>query len=73
MKGKVKILRQICYHPEIRPADWNQPKPEPAEMVFTCECGQNAYCPVCNFGYGTYPCECYREELSKRVLNKYYE
>ena len=68
-EGKIKILKQICYHPEIRPMDWNQPKPKPAEMIFTCECGQNASCPVCGWGQGTYPCECYRERLAKRVLD----
>jgi len=47
----------ICNHPELRPNSWDEPKPEPCEMI-VCECGQNAYCPTCRFGYGSYPCKC---------------
>ena len=41
-----KIKSNICYHPELRPTGWNQPKPEPCEMILTCDCGANQMCPV---------------------------
>ena len=53
-----KIKPNICYHPELRPTGWNQPKPEPCEMILTCECGANQMCPVCGYGFGSYPCPC---------------
>lgn len=28
------------------------------EMIMGCECGKNAYCPVCQNGWGQIPCEC---------------
>jgi len=66
----------ICCHPELIPTQWNQPKPEPCEMI-TCECGQNAYCPVCGCGWGSVPCGCDREEdemlTSSRILPKLVE
>jgi len=27
------------------------------EMI-ACDCGQNAYCPICRMGRGAAPCEC---------------
>ena len=53
-----KIKPNICYHPELRPTGWNQPKPEPCEMILTCDCGANQICPVCGYGFGNYPCPC---------------
>ena len=53
-----KIKSNICYHPELRPTGWNQPKPEPCEMILTCDCGANQMCPVCGYGFGNYPCPC---------------
>ena len=53
-----KVKPTICYHPELRPTDWNQPKPEPCEMILTCDCGANQICPVCGYGFGSYPCPC---------------
>jgi hypothetical protein len=53
-----KVKPTICYHPELRPTDWNQPKPEPCEMILTCDCGANQMCPVCGYGFGSYPCPC---------------
>ena len=49
--------KPLCNHPELQPTDFNQEKPEPAEMI-TCECGKNATCPVCGFGWGNIPCDC---------------
>lgn len=51
------MSKEICYHPEMRPTQWNQPKPEPAEM-YGCECGANMHCPVCGWGRGSWPCKC---------------
>ncbi len=51
----------ICDHPELVPTDWNQPRPEPAEMN-TCRCGENAGCPTCGYGWGSIPCKCARED-----------
>jgi len=53
-----KVKPTICYHPELRPTNWNQPKPEPCEMILTCDCGANQMCPVCGYGFGSYPCAC---------------
>jgi len=61
--------KRMCYHPELIPTAWNQPRPEPTEMVYSCECGENYHCPVCGFGAATYPCSCMRE----RGLRAWYE
>ena len=49
--------KEMCYHPKMRPTQWNQPKPDPAEMS-GCECGANMHCSVCGWGRGSWPCEC---------------
>ena len=46
----------MCGHPELRPTNWNQPKSPPAEMTGRCE--HNQTCPVCGFGWGSWPCPC---------------
>ena len=28
------------------------------EMILTCSCGANNYCPVCENGQGQIPCDC---------------
>jgi hypothetical protein len=63
-----KVKPTICYHPELRPTDWNQPKPEPCEMILTCECGENQTCPVCGYGHGNYPCTCMREHKKENPV-----
>ena len=57
-----KVKPTICYHPELRPTGWNQPKPEPCVMILTCDCGANQICPVCGYGFGSYPCPCTIEQ-----------
>ena len=49
-----------CSHPNLIPTQWNQQRPEPCEMVGCCE--KNQSCPVCGFGFGTYPCDCIRKK-----------
>jgi len=39
------------------PTQWNQSKPEPAEMI-GCACGMNMSCPICGWGRGASPCKC---------------
>ena len=57
----------ICCHPELGPMAWELKRPEPCEML-TCECGQNATCPICGYGWGGLPCGCSRRaEVSKRI------
>jgi hypothetical protein len=63
-----KIKPEICYHPELRPTDWNQPKPEPCEMILTCECGANRICPVCGYGHGSYPCPCTTKDMKENPI-----
>ena len=45
-----------CYHPNLRPAMWNQPKPEP--VIVTGQCQHNYICSVCGFGRATTLCGC---------------
>ena len=52
-----------CTHPNLRPTEWNQPKPKPWTGE-TCDCGSNWTCPVCGYGEGMYPCKCYKEILN---------
>lgn len=59
----------ICYHHNLVPTAWNQPKPEPAEMI-GCECGQNMGCPVCGWGWGTYPCRCSPDVITEYQRRK---
>ena len=63
-----KIKPTICYHPELRPTDLNQPRPEPCEMIVTCECGANQMCPVCGCGFGTYPCPCTTKYMKENPI-----
>ena len=49
--------KEMCSHLMLRPTQWNQPKPEPAEM-HGCECGANMHCSVCGWGRGSWPCKC---------------
>jgi hypothetical protein len=63
-----KIKPNICYHPELRPTNWNQPKPEPCEMIVTCECGANQMCPVCGYGFGSYPCPCTTKYMKENPI-----
>lgn len=58
--------KRMCHHPELFPTGWNQSKPEPAEMVYSCECGENYGCPVCGWGAGSWPCSCMRERQAER-------
>ena len=76
-KGKAwSKPKRMCYHPNLLPTAWNQPKPEPAEMVYYCECGENYSCPVCGWGAATWPCSCMREwqaEHKKEGLRHWYD
>lgn len=56
---------EYCNHPELRPTQWNQPRPKPTEMI-KCACGMNATCPVCGWGRSCYPCECDRRRVVAR-------
>lgn len=48
----------MCYHPELMPTGWNQPRPEPARSIGECPI-HNYICPVCGFGAGSLPsCGC---------------
>ena len=59
------IAKPICNHPELTML--GQLGSEPCEMI-TCECGQNASCPVCGFGWGGLPCGCsIRPEVSLMI------
>ena len=60
----------MCYHPEWR--SYTEPRPEPAEVAYYCECGENWSCLVCGWGAGTYPCSCMRES-QKAGLRFWYE
>ena len=64
-----KIKPQICYHPELIPTDWNQPRPEPCEMILTCDCGANQICPVCGWGHCSYPCPCMIKYMKENPLH----
>jgi hypothetical protein len=57
--------KKICHHPTMRPTGWNQPKPEPCEVI-ACECGENYHCPVCGHGAGAWPCSCHRKKREAR-------
>ena len=59
----------ICYHPELRPTDWEQKKPLPSRIE-TCDCGTNWCCPVCGFGEGCYPCDCTKKIVEKTPIDR---
>jgi hypothetical protein len=42
------------------------PLPEPTQMIFLCDCGENAGCPICGYGWGNAPCSCERERRASR-------
>lgn len=64
MDEKQKEKRKhFCSHPLLHPTMWDQPRPEPVEMVGCCDSNQT--CPVCGFGWGSYPCECMRKRQEK--------
>lgn len=48
---------EFCHHPELLPTQWEQKRPEPAQMV-GCDCGMNMTCSVCGWGRGAIPCKC---------------
>ena len=50
----------VCYHPELMPTAWNQPKPEPVKMIGLCK--HNMTCPICGFGWGCAPDPCDKSE-----------
>jgi len=60
------MKKLICSHPELIPNQWEQKRPEPSEMI-SCGCGANVSCPVCGYGWGTYPHT--DEECHKRAFN----
>ena len=31
---------------------------EPPAKMYRCECGGNANCPICGYGWGSSPCSC---------------
>jgi len=61
------VVLPMCSHPELVPTRWNQPRPEPCRMVAHCECGENASCPVCGFGHGSYPCKCHKQNATNHA------
>ena len=65
--------KRMCHHPELVPTTWNQPRPEPVEMVYSCECGENYRCSVCGWGRGYYPGPCMRARGAERGLRAWYE
>jgi len=55
--------RRMCNHPEW---NWNEPKPEPAEMIYLCDCGENYSCPICGWGWAVWSCSCMQERLKAK-------
>ncbi len=51
----------LCNHVSLVPTQWEQKKPEPCEMN-ECACGKNASCSICGWGWGTWPCDCNKNE-----------
>ena len=47
---------RICDHQQIGLLDQ-----VPAIMIKHCKCGANMSCPICNFGWGTFPHNCEKE------------
>lgn len=45
------------------------------DMIMGCDCGKNAYCPVCKIGWGQAPCECTSpwDAIIAGVLTEYEE
>lgn len=62
--------KRMCHHPEWR--SYTEAVPEPAEMVYHCDCGENYSCPVCGWGSGTWPCSCMRERREE-TLRAWYD
>ena len=55
---KQKIEFTMCNHPELRPMNWDEPKPEPVRTVGNCPI-HDYVCPLCGFGVGCHPgCGC---------------
>ena len=68
-KGKAwSKPKQMCNHPEWY--SYSEPKPEPAEIVYSCECGENYACPVCGWGAGATPCSCERRKKVRESLER---
>lgn len=65
--------KRMCYHLEWY--SYGQSRPEPAEIVYLCECGENWACSVCGWGAGTHPCSCMRERQAeeKQDLRSWYD
>ena len=63
----------MCNHPELFPTAWADSRPEPAEIIYSCECGENWACPVCGWGAGTYPCSCTRGRHKGQDLRVWYD
>ena len=61
----------ICGHPELIPTMWNQLKPEPCEMIGSCE--HNMVCPVCGFGWGCAPDPCNEKNIDSQTHNELLE
>ena len=61
----------MCNHPEWY--SYGEPKPLPAEIIYSCRCGENWACPVCGWGAGTYPCSCMRERHKGQELRVWYD
>ena len=60
----------VCSHPELRPTHWDQPRPAPMKMV-ACDCGLNASCPICGYGWGAYPCNCNKAAWSPKCTTQF--
>lgn len=60
---KLQKPKRMCNHPEWY--SYGELVPEPAEIVYQCECGENWACPVCNWGVGIMPCSCTRARRDK--------
>ena len=59
-------MSRPCSHPHLRPTQWNQPKPEPAEMI---GCEHNYACPVCGYGAGMVPDPCHKNPVHRALLH----
>lgn len=63
------LKKRMCGHPEmIRYVELPSGRltlakhqAPPAEVIYSCECGENWSCPVCGHGQGAMPCTCRRE------------
>jgi hypothetical protein len=48
--------KYVCHHPYEYGHNGAGARP-PAQMM-VCDCGRNAICPVCGYGFGSLPCDC---------------